>query len=548
MTDKPWITSYPKDIKWDAEIGSHPLYSIFDNTVHNFPDKTAIDFLGKTYSYSELDGLVGAVATGLQDIGVVKGTKVGLFLPNCPQFVVAYFAILKAGGTVVNFSPLYSESELEHQLVDSETEIMITLNLKVLYPKIAPLMGRGKLRHIIVGNMVEVLPFPKSFLFPIFRATEIARVKYGTSVTKWELLCNYDYALKPVHIKPEEDIAVIQYTGGTTGTAKGAMLSHANVYANAVQASLWCNTIEGEEGKMLAVLPFFHVFAMTVVMNLSIYRGFEIIIHPRFELKHVLKDIQRKKPSLMPGVPTMYTAINNYPNIKDYDLSSLKICISGGAGLPVEVKTKFEKLTGCSLVEGYGLTESSPVNCCNPLSGVNKKGSIGLPLPQTEILIENMEQSGNFLAPNQRGELCVKGPQVMLGYWKNEAETHQTIQDGILRTGDVAYMDEDGYVFIVDRIKELIIAGGYNIYPRHVEEAIYQHEAVLEAAVIGKKDPYRGETVKAVVALKKGKKLSAEELKEFLADKLGRYEIPTHVEFRDELPKTMIGKISKKDL
>jgi long-chain acyl-CoA synthetase len=548
MKQHPWLADYPKNVQWDEPIVAQPLYQLLDNAVERFPQQRAIDFLGKVYLYEELSDLVGAAAQGFVNLGVKKGTKVGLFLPNCPQFVIAYFAILKAGGVVVNFSPLYSSSELEFQLIDSDTEIMVTLDLELLYPKIHKLIGQGKLRQIVVGTMQEALPFPKSFLFPLLKKKEIVKVKFDDQHIRWSDICDNDAIIDMPEIDPENDVAVLQYTGGTTGVPKGAVLTHANVHANACQASAWCTPLEDGEGKTLAVLPFFHVFAMTVVMNLAIKRGFEIVLHPRFELKNVLKDIQRKKPNIMPGVPTMYTAINNHPKVKEFDLSSLKVCISGGAGLPLEVKHKFEELTGCSLVEGYGLTESSPVNCCNPIEGLNKEGSIGLPLPQTEILIEDMENKGVFLPANEHGELCIKGPQVMQGYWKRDDATAETIQDDILRTGDVGYMDEQGYVFVVDRIKELIIAGGYNIYPRAVEEAIYKHPSVLEAAVVGIKDAYRGETVKAFIALKPKHELTDKELKTFLKDKLGRHEMPTHVEFRDELPKTMIGKISKKDL
>ncbi len=548
MKEYSWIKSYPDGVKWDCKIESKPVYSIFDDIAAKFPDNIAIDFLDKKYSYSELKELVDKAAGGFASLGVQKGTKVGLFLPNCPQFVISYYAIMKAGGTVVNFSPLYARAELEHQLKDSEIEIMVTLDLQLLYPKVRELFGKGKLNKLVVGNMPEVLAFPKNHLFPIFKRKEIANVNYNDDITKWSELIDTPSSDNFPNIDPENDIAVLQYTGGTTGVPKGAVLTHKNIYANVVQAGMWCNVDPEGEGRMLAVLPFFHVFSMTVAMNFGILKGMEIIIHPRFELKYVLKDIDKKKPTLMPGVPTMYTAINNYPKLDSYDLSSLKACISGGAGLPVEVKRKFESLTGCSLVEGYGLTETSPVACCNPLEGENKAGSIGLPLPNTIIRIEDMENKGNFLEAGEKGELCISGPQVMKEYWNHEKETSNVLDNGVLRTGDVAYMDDEGYVFIVDRIKELIIAGGFNIYPRNVEEAIYQHEAINEVAVIGISDPYRGQTVKAFIVLKKGYELTVKELKEFLKDRLGRHEIPTHIEFRDELPKTMIGKISKKDL
>ncbi len=548
MHEYPWVKHYPEEIDWNQPVEPHPVYKILDDTAARFPDNCALDFLDKRYSYRQLQELVEKAAAGFRSIGVENGTKVGLFLPNTPHFVISYFAILKAGGIVVNFSPLYSVRELKYQLEDSETEIIITLNLEALYPKAKELLGHGRLRKLIIGNMPEILPFPKNLLFPFVKRKEIADVKWDDDHIKWQDLLAHPPSSDNPQTSPDS-IAVIQYTGGTTGTPKGAVLTHHNVYTNAVQTGLWFGALEDGGEIMLGVLPFFHVFAMTAVMNFSMLKGARLIMHPRFELKHVLKDIDRKKPTLMPGVPTMFSAIINHPKLAEHNLSSLKACISGGAPLPVEVKQRFEKLTGCSLIEGYGLTETSPVVCANPLYGKNKAGSIGLPLPQTIVEIEDMENRGQFLGIGEKGELCVRAPQVMQGYWQKPDETAAVLDEaGRLRTGDIAYIDKEGYVFIADRLKELIIAGGFNIYPRNVEEAIYLHDAILEAAVVGIPDPYRGQTVKAFVALKDGAKLDAAELKEFLQDKLGRHEIPTHIEFRDELPKTMIGKISKKDL
>lgn len=548
MTELPWLKSYPTNIKWDAKIEAKPLYSLLDEVVHNFPDNPAIDFMGRKFTYSELGKLVNKAAEGFKRLGVKKGTKVGIFLPNSPQFIISYYAILKAGGTVVNFSPLYSIPELKHQIEDSDVAMIVTFNLKILYPKVKELLGTKNFRKIIVGKMHHTLPPLKKILFPIVKMKELVNIEYDESNICWGELLEFNEISEIPETDVENDIAVLQYTGGTTGVPKGAMLTHKNVYVNAIQSGMWFSDVEIAKEKMLGVLPFFHVFAMTTVMNFSISKAAEIIIHPRFVVKNVIEDIARKRPTLMPGVPSMYAAINNFPDLNKFDLSSLKGCISGGAGLPIEVKEKFEKLTGCTLIEGYGLTETSPVVCANPFVGKNKKGSIGMPMPDTIVLIEDVENRGNFLGSNQRGELCVIGPQVMKGYMHRPDETEKVLRDGILRTGDVAMLDDEGYVFIVDRIKELILVGGFNVYPRNVEEVIYKHDAVLEAAVIGVHDEIQGQAVKACVALKPGKKLSEKELRDFIEPQLGKHEKPKYIEFRDSLPKTMIGKISKKDL
>ncbi len=553
MTEHPWLKAYPEGIDWHRMIPARPLYALLDEAAARFPEHTAIDFLGKTYSYRELHEMSATLACGLRRIGVSKGRRVGLMLPNCPQCVISYFAILKAGGVVVNFNPLYSERELKHQIEDSGCEIMISLNLKMCYPKLQALLKTTRLNTIIVSTLQEALPFPKNILFALLKRGETVRIPRDSHHVRFRdplhppNVCEEE--IEPPSIKPEEDIAVLQYTGGTTGTPKGAMLTHANLYANAIQCGMWVEGLSAGKESIMGVLPLFHVFAMTTVMNFGVHKAATLILHPRFEIKKLLRDIARKKPTLMPGVPTLFAAINAFPEIGRYDLSSLKACISGGAPLPGEVRETFEKLTGCSLVEGYGLTEASPVICANPLFGRKKAGSIGLPFPQTEVRIEDMERRGRFLEPGKKGELCAKGPQVMKGYWHKEEETKRVFDDaGWLRTGDVAVMDEEGYVCIVDRLKEVIISGGYNIYPRNVEEAIYMHEAVMEAAVVGVADAYRGQVVKAFVVKKEGRALTEAGLKDFLKDKLAPFELPKMVEFRKILPKTMIGKIDKKQL
>ena len=377
MSDQhPWLSKYPNHVKWDAEIPEKPLFALLDDSVARYPTNESMDFLGKTYTYSEVGDMVTHAAAGFQELGVGKGVKVGLFLPNCPQFVVAYFGILKAGGTVVNYSPLYSEEELLHQIEDSETDIMVTLSLKALYPKMAKMLQKSRVKRLVVGALQDVLPFPKNLLFPVVKRSEIAKLPNDSSHVAFRQLLNNEGRHTTPEIDVKEDIAVLQYTGGTTGLSKGAMLTHANLYANTQQALMWNPDIGYGNERMMGVLPFFHVFAMTVVMNLTIAIGGSIVMRPRFELDPVLKDITNKKPTLLPGVPTMYTAINNHPKLNDFDLTSIKTCMSGGAPLPLEIKQRFEQLSGCKLVEGYGLTECAPVATTNPFDGV-EQGGIG---------------------------------------------------------------------------------------------------------------------------------------------------------------------------
>jgi len=546
--DPIWLRTYPAGLDWKAEIPVRPATDLLDETVRAYGDRPFLDFLGKKYRYSEIAGLVDRFATGLQRLGVRKGDKVGLFLPNTPYYVIAYFGVLRAGGIVVNFNPLYADREVKHQIDDAQAKIMVTLDLEVVLGKLQRMLGQTVLEKIIVCPMANVLPFPKNLLFPLVKRKELGTVPNdGRHLSFKDVVANDGKPAK-VAIDPGEDVAVLQYTGGTTGLPKGAMLTHANIYANTVQCTDWFTGARMGEERMLGVLPFFHVFAMTAVMNLSIRLGAEIVMLPRFELDAVMETIASKKPTLFPAVPTIYTAILNHPKRAQYDLSSIRMCISGGAPLPVETKNAFEKSTGCRLVEGYGLSEASPVTNCNPINGVNKPGSIGLPLPGTSIEILSLEDGVTVLPPGERGELCVRGPQVMKGYWNKPEETARTLRNGRLHTGDVAYLDEDGYVFIVDRIKDMILCSGYNVYPRNVEEAILQHPAVAEVIVGGIPDEYRGQTVKAWVRLKDGEALTQNELLAFLEDKLSKIEQPKFVEFRSELPKTLIGKLDRKAL
>jgi long-chain acyl-CoA synthetase len=544
----PWLEAYPEHVDWAVPISEEPLTAVFDRAVARYGARPCVDFLGKTYSYRQVGDLVDRATKGFQALGVGRGVHVGILLPNTPYFVICYYAVLKAGGTVVNFNPLYVAEEIARQIEDSETRIMVTLDLEILLPKASAALDRTGLKQVVVCPMAEILPFPKDLLFRLFRRGETAELPGDGRHLRFAELTANDGAYRPVGLRPREDIAVLQYTGGTTGVPKGAMLTHANVAANAHQIELWNPTeIVGQE-RILGILPLFHVLAMTAVMNNGIRIGAELILRPRYELEDTLEAMHAKRPTYFVGVPTIYNAINHHPRLDRYDLSSLKLCISGGAALPLEVKRDFEALTGCPLLEGYGLSETSPAATCTPVLGEAKDGSIGLPFPGTVIEIHDPEAPGRKLPPGEKGEICIRGPQVMAGYWNRPEATAETMVDGALRTGDVGYMDEEGYTFLVDRIKDLIICSGYNVYPRVLEEAIYRHDAVAEVTVIGVPDDYRGEAPKAFVRLKAHKTLTAPELLSFLEDKLSKIEMPEEIEFRDELPKTQIGKLSKKEL
>lgn len=548
----PWEKQYDKGLLWHAKLESYPVYEMLARTVKNYPEAPAFDFLGARLTWQQIDEKVSRFAKALQKGGLQKGDRVGLCLPNTPYYLVCYFAILKAGGIVVNLNPLYASQELAHLIEDSGIKKLITLDLSLIYDKIYPMLAGTCLEHIIVCSFVQALPPLKRLLFSVFKAGEIASISYERRVSDFETMLGsaQEHLWQDPQIDPDKDVAVLQYTGGTTGLPKGAMLTHANVVMNAQQCRLWFADIRPAEHKMLAVLPFFHVFAMTVIMNLSVLCGLEIIALPRFDLRDTLKTIDKKKPHLFPAVPAIYSAINQAPYVTKYNLSSLLYCIAGGAPLPVQVKQAFEEKTGCTLIEGYGLSESSPVVCANPMKGESISGSIGLPLPGTvvEIIDPDAPEKGP-LPTGEKGELCVRGPQVMQGYWNKPQATQATLKDGRLHTGDIATIDERGYVYIVDRLKDMIITNGYNVYPRNIEEAIYKHPAVEECIVAGLPDSQRGEIVKAWVKLKEGRALDAQDLKAFLSEHLSPMEIPRRYEFRAEpLPKTLIGKLSRKDV
>ncbi|PVB61720.1 long-chain fatty acid--CoA ligase [Labrenzia sp. 011] len=535
--------------EWIAAFRPRPVHEYLEESVASFGARPAADFMGKGWTYAELGALVDRTAAGLQAMGVGPGVHVGLCLPNTPFYTIFYFAILKVGGTVANFNPLYVEREIAFQARDADVRIMVTMDLKVIYDKVEDVRRERGLDKIIVCPMSFCLPAIKKVLFSLFKRKDVARIPRDEAHVRFADLQTSGARPAPVEIDPAEVIAVLQYTGGTTGVPKGAMLTHANLSANIEQMRCVFEKAQPGDERMLCVLPFFHVFAMTVGQNLSIILGAEMVLQPRFDLKELLEVIGRKKVTLFPGVPTIYTAINNSPLTADYDLSSINLCLSGGAPLPVEVKESFEKLTGCILAEGYGLTETSPVAAVNPLDSSRRAGSIGRLVPGTRARFVSIEDRTTEVGKGEKGELLLHGPQVMKGYWKREDATADSLTvDGYLHTGDVGYQDDDGFIYLVDRIKDLILCSGYNVYPRVIEEAIYLNEAVDEAIVIAVPDAYRGQSPKAFIKLKEGCDLTAQEMKAFLKDKLSTIEMPREFEFRDELPKTMVGKLSKKDL
>lgn len=548
-SQKPWLQHYPNDIPHHINIDEKPLFYYLQQTAKEFPTKTAIHFLGKELSYTELYIQSLKLANYLQSIGLQKGDRVSIMLPNCPQAVIAYYGTILCGGIVVQTNPLYMERELEYQLKDSGSTYIITLDL--LYPRVSKMKALTNLKHIIVTGIKDYLPFPKNLLYPLVQKKEkqvVVKVEHqgDTHLFKKIMLTALPNVTIP-DINPKEDIAILQYTGGTTGFPKGVMLTHENLVANTQMCAAWMYKCKEGEESVLGIIPFFHVYGMTAVMNLSIMQAFKMILLPKYNPTDTLKTIQKLKPTLFPGAPTIYISLLNHPELKEYDLSSIDGCISGSAALPVEVQEQFEGITGGRLVEGYGLSEASPVTHANFLWSNRKTGSIGVPWPSTDAIIISYE-SGGRAEPNELGELLVKGPQVMKGYWNRLEETEAALRDGWLYTGDIGYMDEEGYFYIVDRKKDMIIASGYNIYPREIEEVLYEHDKVQEVVVAGIPDPYRGETVKAYIVLKEGVTATAEEFNEYARKHLAAYKVPHIYEFRNELPKTAVGKILRRAL
>ncbi|MCL5058966.1 MAG: long-chain fatty acid--CoA ligase [Actinobacteria bacterium] len=527
--EKQWLKSYPEGIRPSLEYLGLTMPYLLEKAVSKLPDRIAITFAGLELSYKMLKVMVDKAATALYELGVRKGDRVALMTPNCPQYIIAFFAIQKIGGVVVQVNPMYLERELEHILKDSGAKVFIAYDQ--FYPRIK--------------NVRDFTPVEKVLLFSLGPPLDVE----GEDVLKIEALLASTPAQPPrVDIDAANDLAVLQYTGGTTGVSKGAMLTHRNIVANALQISEWFQGCRYGEERVLSVLPFFHSYGMTLCVNFGVLNAATLIVLPRFEIEAVMQAIDKYQPTLFPGVPTMYIGVINYPGIANINVKSIKYCISGSATLPVEVAQRFEKLTGGYLVEGFGLSETSPVTHCNPLIGLRKIGSIGLPMPDTVCKIVDLETGGREVPRGEPGELCIYGPQVMKGYWNMPEETGKTLKNGWIYTGDIAKMDEDGYFFIVDRKKDMIIAGGFNIYPRDVEEVLFEHPKVQEAVVAGVPDPYRGETVKAFVVLKEGREATEEEMISYCKSKLAAFKVPKQVEFRSELPKTAIGKVLRRFL
>ncbi|MCM3002741.1 long-chain-fatty-acid--CoA ligase [Priestia koreensis] len=546
---KPWLDRYPPEIPAAITYSGTNLVDSFLNAAKLYRDKKAVHFLGKSMTFQEISEQAFKLASYLQEIGLKRGDRVAIMLPNCPQAVISFYGVMLAGGVAVQTNPLYMERELEYQMNDSGATFIISIDM--LYPRISKVKALTKIEHVIMTRIQDYLPLVKKVLYPYVQKkqsnVQVSLEHSGTTHLFTEIMKRTNETFTKYEIDAENDLAIIQYTGGTTGFPKGVMLTHKNLVSNATMCSHWLYRCKNGEEKVLGILPFFHVYGLTTVLILAIIQGYEMILMPRFDAKSVLKTIHKQRPTLFPGAPTIYIALLNHPDLQKYDLSSIDACISGSAPLPVEVQEQFEKVTGGKLVEGYGLTESSPVTHANFVWEERVSGSIGLPWPDTDAKIFSME-TGEEADVKEIGELAVKGPQIMKGYWNQPAETEAVLRDGWLLTGDVGYMDERGYFYIVDRKKDMIIAGGYNIYPREVEEVLYEHPKIKEAVVAGVPDPYRGETVKAYVVLKDGEVCTEDELNKYSRQYLAAYKVPRIYEFREELPKTAVGKILRRSL
>lgn len=549
VNEKPWIQHYPKEIPTSVSYEERALHDYLIDNSSRFSEKKALHFMGKEMSYGELGSEAKRFASFLQSTGLQKGDRVAIMLPNTPQAVIAYYGILIAGGVVVQVNPLYTERELQYQLEDSGATYIVCLD--IMLPRVSKVKESCQLKHTIVTRIADYLPFPKNLIYPFIQKKQyniVVKVEETANTHIWKnIIVSASEDVEHVDIDPKEDIALLQYTGGTTGKPKGVMLTHYNLVSNTQMCTAWMYKLTESEEVVLGVLPFFHVYGMTTVMNLSIMYGYKTILLPKFDATEVLKTIQKLRPTLFPGAPTIYIGLLNHPDIEKYDLSSIKACISGSAALPIEVQEQFERITKGKLVEGYGLTESSPVTHANFIWDKRINGSIGVPWPDTDAMIVETGTL-NELPIGEVGEVAIKGPQVMKGYWNNEEATAKSLKDGWLLTGDMGKMDEDGYFYIVDRKTDMIIASGFNVYPREIEEVLFEHPDVQEAAIIGVPDDYRGETIKAVIVPKKGKTLSEKELNKYCRKNLAAFKVPRIYEFREELPKTIIGKVLKRQL
>jgi long-chain acyl-CoA synthetase len=564
---RPWLSSYPPDVPHSlAPFPERPMWSLLEESARDHPDAPAVAFpvapMARKLTYRQLKEEAERFARALRSLGIGKGDRVGLVLPNSPQYVVAFYALQRLGAVPVGNNPLYTQREMTHQLTDAGVDTLIVLD--VLYPLIGAVRDEVGLKQVVVTEVGDYLGFPINKLSKVKQRKEAQKeghpwppVPEGHDVLRWsDLMRDASGDLPTLDVDPKEDVAVLVYTGGTTGLSKGAMLTHYNMVSNALQTGAWFTDVrDGEEG-IMAVLPFFHSYGLGAVMTVAIHRAMKLICLPRFELETVLKAIDKEKATLFPGVPRIYIAINESPESKSYDLSSIRACFSGAAPLPVAVAEKFRDITGGRLVEGYGLSETSPVTHINPIYGKVKFGTIGLPIPDTDCKIVDLDDPEKEVPAGQEGELCIAGPQVMKGYWNKPDETRDMIRthsDGIrwLHTGDIAKMDEEGYFQIVDRKKDMIIVSGFNVYPTDVEQVLYRHPKVKQVCVVGVPDQRTGEAVKAFVVLKEGERSSEDEILEWTRDEkhgLTGYRAPKKVEFREELPTTMVGKVLRRVL
>ena len=558
-SSRPWLAHYSPPVPHTIEVPDRPLTWLLDEAARKYGANIAIEYYGMRITYVQLSSLVDRFARALVRLGVRRGDRVSICLPNVPQFPIAFFGAIKAGAIAVPTNPLYTRPELEHQLRDADVKVAVMLDLTL--PTLTAVRANTPVEQVIVTSAADYLPPVLGALYRV-REKVKSRGKPHTDASEPRgdtAMHHFKDVLGPSHGRegyevfplPEpaagDDVAVLQYTGGTTGVAKGAMLTHRNLLANARQSWEWIEQPEGSKHTSLCVVPFFHVYGLTVAMNVTILNGSTMVLLPRFEIKDVLKAIERYRPDLFPGVPTMYLVIAREAEKHHTDLSSVEICISGSAPLPLKVQRRFEAASGARVVEGYGLTEAGPVTHCNPVFGERHVGTIGLPFPSTDAGIVK-EDTWEFLPAGQQGEIVVRGPQVMRGYWNRPDETATVLRDGWLKTGDIGVMSDDGYFTVVDRAKDMIIAGGLKIYPREVDEVLFSHPKVLEAAAVGVPDEYRGETVRAYVVVKPGETLTEEELREYCKQRLAPYKVPKQFEFRDALPKTLIGKVLRRAL
>ncbi len=560
MTDhRSWFASYPPDVPHSLEpYPKESVFALLRNAVAGFPDKPALAFFGAHMTYATLLKEVERFSAVLAGLGVGRGDRVGMILPNCPEYVIAFFACQRLGAVAVGNNPLYTERELQHQITDSGAKVMIVLDQ--IYHRFGKIRDAAGVQEVIAVKLNHYMPVPIRWLAPLkFKGdarkhgTPLPFVPTGHHIRWWaDVMKQAGPAPREATIEdPTTELAALVYTGGTTGLSKGAMLSHSNLVANARQASAWLNVVRQGEDGIVAALPFFHSFG-TLVMDFAITKAAKLVLLPRFEIDMALKAMSKEKPSLFPGVPRMYIALNQDPRTPKHDLASLKACISGAAPLPMAVAKRFEEITGgAKVVEGYGLSECSPVTHANPLVGERKEGSIGMPLPDTDVRLVDLEEPDREVAQGERGEMCIRGPQVMLGYWNRPDESGLMIRDEWLHTGDVAIMDEQGYFSIVDRIKDMILVSGFNVYPTEIEAVLYGHPKILKCAVVGVPDDTTGERMKAFIVLKPGESATADEIVSWCRDPeqgLTGYRVPKDIEFREELPETLIGKVLRRVL